>query len=186
MAVLSAKVRYRFSLKFIKKVNIFFFCKDSEMNKLNIITGTKLINTHTFSDALTELSQLELHIINWSFMKIRCKNSVSSFMTCTKKQEWVLTRAAAHVFRHDAAEVPEAWLTAVTLQSPNTRLTGALTGGWVTCLLVGAVDITLTGTWWEQINTDVTINYHRLYPDLRLSNFKRLLDTAKYAGFVVW
>lgn len=64
MAVLSAKVRYRFSLKFIKKVNIFFFCKDSEMNKLNIITGTKLINTHTFSDALTELSQLELHIIN--------------------------------------------------------------------------------------------------------------------------
>lgn len=62
----------------------------------------------------------------------------------TKRQ--LLTRAAAHVLCHDAAEVPEARLTAVTLLSPNARLTGTLTGGWVTCPLVGAVDVTLTGT----------------------------------------
>lgn len=57
-----------------------------------------------------------------------------------------LTCAAADVFCHDSAEVPEARLTAVTLQSPDTRLTGALAGAWITCALVGAVDVTLTGT----------------------------------------
>lgn len=57
-----------------------------------------------------------------------------------------LTCAAAHVLCHNAAEVPEAWLAAVTLQSPDTRLTGALTSGGVARLLVGAVQVTLTGT----------------------------------------
>lgn len=56
-----------------------------------------------------------------------------------------LTCASAHVFCHDSAEVPEARLTAVALLSPYARLTGALAGVWITCALVGAVDVTLTG-----------------------------------------
>lgn len=57
-----------------------------------------------------------------------------------------LTCASAHVFCHDSTEVPEARLTAVALLSPNTGLTGALASVGITCALVGAVDVTLTGT----------------------------------------
>lgn len=78
----------------------------------------------------------------------------------TDTKKWFLTSAAAHILRHDATEVPETWLTAVTLQSPDTRFAGALTSGWVTCLLVGAVDITLTGTWGKQNNPNVTFSFH--------------------------
>lgn len=56
-----------------------------------------------------------------------------------------LTSAAAHILCHDSTEVPEARLTAVALLSPNTRLTGALAGGWITRALIGAVDVTLAG-----------------------------------------
>lgn len=58
--------------------------------------------------------------------------------------QW-LTRAAAHVLRHDAAEVPEARLAAVALLAANARLAGALAAGWVTRPLVGAVDVALAG-----------------------------------------
>lgn len=68
---------------------------------------------------------------------------------------WLLTCAAAHVVRHDATEVPEARLAAIALLSPDARFTGALTGGWVTCPLVGAVDVTLTGTWGEHSHTSL-------------------------------
>lgn len=80
-----------------------------------------------------------------------------SVSTDTKKG--FLTRAAAHVLGHDATEVPEAWLAAVTLLSPDARLTGALAAGWITRPLVGAVDVTLTGTWGEQSNLDVRFNF---------------------------
>lgn len=59
-----------------------------------------------------------------------------------------LTRAAAHVLRHDAAEVPEARLAAVALLAAHARLAGALAGGRVTRALVGTVDVALAGTWW--------------------------------------
>lgn len=57
-----------------------------------------------------------------------------------------LTRAAAHVLRHDAAEVPEARLAAVALLSPDAGLTGALAGGRIARHFVGAVDVALAGT----------------------------------------
>ena len=57
-----------------------------------------------------------------------------------------LTCAAAHVLSHDASEVPEARLAAVTLLPPDTGLTGALASGGITRALVGAVEVTLTGT----------------------------------------
>lgn len=57
-----------------------------------------------------------------------------------------LTRAAAHVLRHDAAEVPEARLAAVALLSPDARLAGALAGGRIARLFVGAVEVALAGT----------------------------------------
>lgn len=58
-----------------------------------------------------------------------------------------LTRAAAHVLRHDAAEVPEARLAAVALLAAHARLAGALAAGRVTRPLVGSVDVALAGTW---------------------------------------
>lgn len=79
----------------------------------------------------------------------------------TKKE--FLTSAAAHVLCHDAAEIPEARLTAVTLLPSDTRLTGALPGGWIARPLVGAVDITLTGSWGEKSNKEFhfsTANLH--------------------------
>lgn len=66
--------------------------------------------------------------------------------TVKKKIKVGLTSAAAHILCHDSTEVPEARLTAVALLSPNTRLTGALAGGWITRALIGAVDVTQTGT----------------------------------------
>lgn len=58
-----------------------------------------------------------------------------------------LTRAAAHVLRDDAAEVPEAGLAAVTLLTPDPGLAGALAGDGVTRALVGAVGVAMAGTW---------------------------------------
>lgn len=57
-----------------------------------------------------------------------------------------LTRAAAHVLGHDAAEVPEARLAAVALLPPDARLAGALAGGRIARPLVGAIDVALAGT----------------------------------------
>lgn len=72
-----------------------------------------------------------------------------------EEKKWFLTCAAAHVLRHNATEVPEAWLTAVTLLSPNTRFARALASGWITGSFVGTIDITLTGTWEEQTNNNI-------------------------------
>lgn len=67
--------------------------------------------------------------------------------TCSKDARLrFLTRAAAHVLRHNAAEVPEARLAAVALLSPDAGLTGALAGGRIACHFVGAVDVALAGT----------------------------------------
>lgn len=68
-----------------------------------------------------------------------CSNSNSCPYPCTdfsQLSEPELTCTAAHVLRHDSAEVPEARLTAVALLSPYARLTGALARGWITCALV--------------------------------------------------
>lgn len=72
----------------------------------------------------------------------------SDSRTCVRVDSgrW-LTRAAAHVLCHDAAEVPEARLAAVALLAAHARLAGALAAGRVTRALVGAVDVALAGTW---------------------------------------
>lgn len=57
-----------------------------------------------------------------------------------------LTGAAAPAVSDDATEVPEAGLTAVTLEAPNTRAAGALTRGWVTGATVGAMWVAVAGT----------------------------------------
>lgn len=54
--------------------------------------------------------------------------------------------AAAPAVSDDATEVPEAGLTAVTLEAPNTRAAGALTRGWVTGATVGAMWVAVAGT----------------------------------------
>lgn len=74
---------------------------------------------------------------------VRCTDSA----TCVRVDgvRW-LTRAAAHVLRHDAAEVPEARLAAVALLAAHAGFAGALAGRRVTRALVGAVDVALAGT----------------------------------------
>lgn len=57
-----------------------------------------------------------------------------------------LTGAAAPAVSDDATEVPEAGLTAVTLEAPNTWAAGALTRGWVTGATVRAVWVAVAGT----------------------------------------
>lgn len=58
-----------------------------------------------------------------------------------------LTCAAAQVVCDDTAEVPEAWIAAIALLSPDAGLTGALATARVTSPLVGAVRVTLACTW---------------------------------------
>jgi len=58
-----------------------------------------------------------------------------------------LTRAAAHVLRDDASEVPEARLAAVALLTSDPGLAGALAGGGVAGALIGAVGVAMAGAW---------------------------------------
>lgn len=75
---------------------------------------------------------------------VRCSDSRTRVGVDGGRQ---LTRAATHVLRHDAAEIPEARLAAVALLAAHARLAGALAGGGVTRALVRAVDVALAGTW---------------------------------------
>ena len=77
-------------------------------------------------------------------MFLLCKSRVMVQRFSDTKRR-LLTRAATHILRHDAAEVPEARLAAVALLSPDPGLTGALPGDWIARALVGAVDVALTG-----------------------------------------
>lgn len=56
-----------------------------------------------------------------------------------------LTGAAAPAVSDNATEVPEARLTAVTLEAPDPRAAGALTRGWVTGATVGAMWVAMAG-----------------------------------------
>lgn len=60
-------------------------------------------------------------------------------------QQPALTRAAALAVGDDATEVPEARLTAVTLEPPNTWLAGALPRGRVAGSSIGAIGVALAG-----------------------------------------
>lgn len=59
----------------------------------------------------------------------------------------VLTGAATFEVSDDATEVPEARLTAVTLQSPDARFAGALPRGRITTASIGAMEVAVTGTY---------------------------------------
>lgn len=56
-----------------------------------------------------------------------------------------LTSAAAPAIGDDATEVPEARLTAVTLEAPDSWAAGALACGWVTGSTIGAMWVAMAG-----------------------------------------
>lgn len=56
-----------------------------------------------------------------------------------------LTSAAAPAIGDNATEVPEARLTAITLEAPDPRAAGALACGWVTGATVGAMWVAVAG-----------------------------------------